>query len=148
MPKPACSTSIPRQQAGAKSALTFIELQALQRADAQGWLALTVAIGDAALSCWQQQCQRGRKPFAILRSETTRASLWFVLPSGQAWSAMEQERIRDCLRDATGIILTANNVRAFLHLGMEDAILERLLGFTRTRKSRVVKRRRPIRLMH
>jgi hypothetical protein len=102
------------------------ERTALRRAMEKGWLTLTANIRDVALTCWQQECERSGRPFAVVRIEAQRASLWFVLAAGRKWTEHEQGRTRDALASATGVVLTSSSVRAFLTLGSEATIMAQL----------------------
>jgi len=101
---------------------------ALRRAMEDGWLTLTANIRDVALTCWQRECERSGRPFAVVRIEAQRASLWFVLAVGREWTEHEQGRTRDALASATGVVLTSSSVRAFLTLGSEATIMAQLIA--------------------
>jgi hypothetical protein len=103
--------------------LTAIERAALRRAKSDGWLTLTKDVREVALKRWQ----RSGHPFAVLRVEPRRASLWFILASGREWAAREKALARDSLANATGVVLTDNSVQAFVELGSEAPVMERLL---------------------
>jgi hypothetical protein len=107
--------------------LTAIERAALRRAKSDGWLTLTKDVREVALKRWQRECDRSGHPFAVLRVEPRRASLWFILASGREWAAREKALARDSLANATGVVLTDNSVQAFVELGSEAPVMERLL---------------------
>lgn len=108
--------------------LTQKELDALKQAEVQGWLALTLDIGDAALTCWQQECERFAKPFAVIRFEPQRATLWFILAPGHAWNDHEQRRINAALAAANGFVVTRNNARVFAEPAAAATLMLRLLA--------------------
>jgi hypothetical protein len=109
-------------------ALTDTELRALELAQECGWLTLTREIGEHALACWQHDCARFGRAFAVVREEPTRASIWFVLTSGREWTSEDQGRVRAALAASTGFILTENQARAFASRGSETALMQRLLA--------------------
>jgi len=108
------------------NSFTAAERDALGHAKRNGWLTLTAEIGDAALARWQQECRRSGRPFAVLRLEPARATLWFVLPAAQEWREEERAEICAVLAQATGAIITANSARAFVALGSAAEIMARL----------------------
>jgi hypothetical protein len=109
-------------------ALSDTELRALELAQECGWLTLTREVGEHALACWQNDCARFGRAFAVVREEPTRVSIWFVLMSGREWTCDDQRRIRAALACSTGFILTDSQARAFAPLGTETALMERLLA--------------------
>jgi hypothetical protein len=108
--------------------LTEAEQSALRLAEENGWLTLTREIGQQALACWQHDCERFGRPFAVVRPEPSRASIWFVLTTGRLWTSDEQKRVRAALADSTGFILTDNQARAFAALGAETVLMQQLLA--------------------
>jgi hypothetical protein len=107
--------------------LTEIERAALRRAKSDGWLTLTKDMRDVALKRWQRECDHSGHPFAVLRMEPQRASLWFILASGREWNAREKALARDSLANARGVLLTPNSAQAFVELGSEAPVMKRLL---------------------
>ena len=59
---------------------------ALKRAALRGWLILTRNLTDRTLTTWQRYCGSAGLPFAVLRPESTRATLWIVLAAGRVWT--------------------------------------------------------------
>ena len=108
--------------------LSSKERTALRHAKKYGWLTLIAGTRDAALTCWQRECDRCGWPFVVLRLEPRRTSLWFVLPSGYKWEQQQQAHIRSVLAGAYGVVLTDCSVRAFLMPGTDRAIIAQLLG--------------------
>lgn len=106
------------------------EIQALAIAKEDGWLTLTREVGDRALEQWQDDCARYGRPFAVVRPETTRVSIWFVLAVGREWSAIERGVVTSTLADAKGFILSDNAVRAFVEPGMESRLMRKLTALT------------------
>jgi len=104
------------------------ERAALRRAMKEGWLTLTTNIRDVALTRWQLECERSGRPFAVVRIEAQRASLWFVLATDRKWAEHEQDHTRNVLANATGVVLTSSSVRAFLSLGSEATIMTQLIA--------------------
>jgi len=104
------------------------ERAALRRATEEGWLTLTTNIRDVALTRWQRECERSGRPFAVIRIEAQRASLWFVLATDRKWAEHEQDHTRNVLANATGVVLTSSSVRAFLSLGSEATTMTQLLA--------------------
>jgi hypothetical protein len=104
------------------------ERAALRRAMKEGWLTLTTNIRDVALTRWQRECERSGRPFAVVRIEAQRASLWFVLATDRKWAEHEQDHTRNVLANATGVVLTSSSVRAFLSLGSEATIMTQLIA--------------------
>jgi hypothetical protein len=104
------------------------ERAALRRAMKEGWLTLTTNIRDVALTRWQRECERSGRPFAVVRIEAQRASLWFVLATDRKWAEHEQDHTRDVLANATGVVLTSSSVRAFLSLGSETTTMTQLIA--------------------
>jgi hypothetical protein len=107
--------------------LTAVEKAALRRAACEGWLTLTTKMRDVALRHWQRECDRSGRPFAVLRLEPQRASLWFILAAGREWAEHEQAHARDALASATGIVLTPRSAQAFVALGSEAPVMAQLL---------------------
>ncbi len=110
------------------SELTNYELQALSSAATEGWLTVTPEIGDMALACWQHEREELGRPFAVVRIEPQRATLWFILQSGREWDDEARGRISRLLATVIGFILTPNSVRAFVKLGTEAAVMRHLLA--------------------
>jgi hypothetical protein len=108
--------------------LSRIELDALKRASETGWLTITSAIGQQALTRWQRECDRRGKAFAMVRVEPRRATLWFILATNHEWTEAEQVDVRAAVATATGCVVTANSACAFAKLGTEAALMERLLA--------------------
>jgi hypothetical protein len=109
-------------------ALTDAELRALEIAHECGWLTITHEIGEDTLACWQRDCDRLGRAFAVVREEPTRVSLWFVLTSGREWTSDEQRRFRAVLADSTHFILTEHQIRAYAPSGAQAALMEQLLA--------------------
>ncbi len=120
---------MPRQENYAESSarLGKTELDALRLARERGWLTLTPEIGDAALARWQRECEGLGRPFAVIRIEPARATLWFVLASGREWSDAEQRRINAALARATGFIVTRNHARVFAKSRAAAGLMRELL---------------------
>jgi hypothetical protein len=110
------------------NSFTAVERTALRRAKLDGWLTLTSEIGDVALARWQHQCGRSGGPFAVLRLEPRRATLWFVLSAAKEWDEEERSTVGAVLAEASGVILTASSVRAFAALDHAAGIMARLLA--------------------
>jgi hypothetical protein len=110
------------------SRLSDLDRAAVRRAVAQGWLTLSRELGDAALALWQRQCLRAGWPFAAVRPDLRRATVWIALPSGREWSGVEWRMARDILMEATGVVLHSEGVRAFLAPGMEENVMPRLIA--------------------
>ena len=108
--------------------LTQSEQQALKVATDCGWLTVTSEVGEHALACWQHECDRFGRAFAVVREEPARASLWFALTSGREWSSDEKGRLRAALAAATGFVLTDTQARAYAKLGTQAALMKRLLA--------------------
>lgn len=104
------------------------ELAALESARENGWLTLSPAIGDRVLAVWQRECELSGNAFAVVRLESMRASLWFLLTTAREWTQMEQVRILAALANTTGFVVTSNNVRAFARLGVEAEVMRQLLA--------------------
>jgi hypothetical protein len=121
---------MPRPENYAESAarLSKIELDALRLASERGWLTVTPAIGDGALAQWQRECERLAQPFAVIRIEPGRATLWFVLASGREWSDADQRQINAALAHATGFVVTRNHARVFAESGAAAELVRRLLA--------------------
>ena len=110
--------------------LTAKEVEAIKRAEARGWLIISPAIGDLVLTYWQRDCERFARPFAVLRQEPQRATLWLVLASGREWSEDEQRRVNAVLAAATGFVVTRNSVRAFADSAAAARLMRRLMAVT------------------
>ena len=110
------------------SKLSNVDRAALRRAGSQGWLMLNPDLCDAALTVWQRECARARWPFAVVRPEPRRATMWLALPPGREWSDNEQQMVREDLADAAGVALYPTGMRAFLPLGSEQTVMPRLLA--------------------
>jgi hypothetical protein len=108
--------------------LTQKELDALKQAQAQRWLTLTPDIRDAVLTYWQRECERFARPFAVVRVEQQRATLWFVLAPGHAWNDDEQGRINAALAGASGFVVTRNHARVLAEPSAAATLMRRLLA--------------------
>jgi hypothetical protein len=108
--------------------LNQAELAALASAAQAGWLTLTSEIGDQALSQWQSECERCGKAFAVVRLESKRASLWFLLTTEREWTPAEQRRITAALAKTTGYVVSGNQARGFTRLGDEAEVMQQLLA--------------------
>jgi hypothetical protein len=84
-------------------------------------------MSDGALKRWQLECDGSGRPFAVLRVEAQRASLWFILAGGREWTAREKMLARDSLANATGVVLTNNSAQAFVKRDSEAPVMEQLL---------------------
>jgi|SwirhisoilCB2_FD_contig_41_11947460_length_504_multi_1_in_0_out_0_1 hypothetical protein len=104
------------------------ERAALRRAMKEGWLTLTTNVCDVAVTRWQQECERSGRPFAVVRIEAQRASLWFILATDRKWAEHERDHACNVLANATGVVLTSSSVRAFLSLGSEATTMTQLLA--------------------
>ncbi|HZP44497.1 MAG TPA: hypothetical protein VFB15_02500 [Candidatus Binataceae bacterium] len=106
------------------------EAEALAEAREAGWLTVNRAIGEGALAQWQFECERYGRPFAVVRQEPSRNSIWFVLAAGRAWSERERSLAGHVLSSTQGFILSENSLRAFT--GPDDAgrLMRRLLALT------------------
>jgi hypothetical protein len=111
--------------------LTETEARAVAEARECGWLTLTAAIGEDALGLWQSDCERNARPFAVVRPERNRASLWFVLADGAEWSAEQERHAREALREAHGFILSENSARAFAKSGSAAELMRELIALSR-----------------
>jgi len=110
------------------SHLTRSELDALTLAEAEGWLTVTPEIGDMAVARWQHERDRLARPFAVVRMEPQRATLWFILQAGREWGDEERGQLSRLLATVIGFILTPNSVRAFVQLGSEATVMRHLLA--------------------
>jgi hypothetical protein len=121
---------MPRQEnyANSSAGLGKIELDALNLARARGWLTLTPAVGDAALAHWQRDCERLVQPFAVVRIEPKRATLWFVLALRREWNDAEQRRINAVLARSMGFIVTRNHARVFVEPEAAPQLMRQLLA--------------------
>lgn len=104
-----------------------LESRELRTARERGWLTLTSTSGDRILQRWQRECEQLAQPFAVVRMEPQRATLWFVLRDDQEWTPSQQEQVRSMLAGATGCVVQANSACAFAKHGAEHALMERLL---------------------
>lgn len=110
------------------SKLSDMDRAALRRAAACGWLTLTPELGDAALAAWRRQCARARWPFAVVRPEPKRATMWLTLPPGGEWDQREQQLARDVLTHAAGVVLYPAGARAFLASSTQGIVMRQLLA--------------------
>jgi hypothetical protein len=110
------------------SKLSDIDRAALRLAAACGWLTLTPGLADVTLAVWQRQCARVRWPFAVVRPEPKRATMWLTLPPGHEWSSHKQQLARDVLTHAAGIVLYPAGARAFLASSTQETVMRRLLA--------------------
>lgn len=108
--------------------MTEAERRALKLANEHGWLVVTREIGENALACWQHDCTRLGRAFAVVRQEPTRVSLWCVLTSGREWTSDEQARLRAVLAGATCFILTDNQIRAYTTSEMQATLMRQVLA--------------------
>ncbi len=115
-------------QARVDGAFDRAELAALKSARENGWLTLTLEIGDHALAEWQHECERSGKAFAVIRLEAKRASLWFMLTTEREWTQTEQARILAALSNTIGYVVASNNARAFTRLTVENDVMQKLLA--------------------
>jgi len=104
-----------------------LESRELRTARARGWLTLTSGSGDRLLQRWQRECEQLAQPFAVVRMEPQRATLWFILREDQEWTPSQQEQVRSMLAGATGCVVQANSACAFAKHGAEHALMKRLL---------------------
>src|SRR5271169_2080843 len=104
-------------QSESNAQLTPNELDALKQASAQGWLTVTSAMGDTVLTYWQRECERFAQPFAVIRVEPKRATLWVVLAPGREWNDAEQLWINAALADSIGVVVMRDHVRGFAEAG-------------------------------
>jgi hypothetical protein len=105
---------------------------ALKRAALRGWLILTRNLTDRTLTTWQRYCGSAGLPFAVLRPESTRATLWIVLAAGRVWTEWQQMLVRQALPQASGIVLTNNVVMAFLPSQVAVSITRQLVALARS----------------
>jgi hypothetical protein len=121
---------MPRRANQSQSSTQFTqnELDALRQAGARGWLTLTPEIGDTILTLWQRECERFAQPFAVIRVEPDRATLWFVLAPGREWDDVEQRRINAALAGAKGFVVTPNHARVFSEPGTAVVLMRELLS--------------------
>src|SRR2546425_8279585 len=102
---------MPRRENQSESSaqLTQKELEVLKQAAVRGWLTLNPEIRDVVVTYWQRECERFARPFAVIRSEPQRATLWVVLAPGREWDEAQQRRINAVLARAQGFIVTRSS---------------------------------------
>jgi hypothetical protein len=110
------------------------ERLALLRAETDGWLTLTTGLQETILAHWHLRCRRTQQPFAVLRMEPARASLWLFPSADTEFSAQELTLLREVLADATGVVLAPSGARAFVSSGDESELMARLLAVTERRE--------------
>jgi hypothetical protein len=105
-----------------------LELVSLRAAARDGWLTLIPGMGDFALTRWQRRCERFASPFAVLRIEPQRTSIWLILPDGHEWTGAAQGVIRAAMAGATSFVMTLSSVRAIFPLGDHTGVMLRLIA--------------------
>lgn len=111
-----------------RAPFTPAEQVALLRARLCGWLEVTPAVGEIALQHWQQLCECKRKPFAVSRPETTRTSIWLVLPEGDCWTPVQGELLEHLRASVKAIVWDEHSLRALVPPGREKLLFSRLLS--------------------
>ena len=104
------------------------DLATLRLARRNGWLRLTPDVSDRVVACWQRQCKRFSRPFAVVRIEPRRASLWLILGAESEWGRQAQGRLNAAMTQSRGFVLTSNSVRAFVDRAGADALMTCLLA--------------------
>src|ERR1700730_16849215 len=107
---------------------TAIERTALRQAQFDGWLTLTAEMRDVLVIHWQRQCASAGRPFAVLRLDPRRASLWLFPSADTVWTEQELTSFRDVLANESGVALTSLGLRAFVTSGHDITLFEQLLG--------------------
>ncbi len=114
----------------AMSEFTAVERTAFRQAQSDGWLTLTAEMRDVLVTHWQRQCASAKRPFAVLRSDPRRASLWLFPSADTVWTEQELTFFRNVLANESGVVLSPLGIRAFVTSGHESTVMNRLLGAT------------------
>jgi hypothetical protein len=112
------------------SEFTAIEQTALDQAQSDGWLTLTAEMRDILVTHWQRQCASAGRPFAVLRVDPRRASLWLFPSADGVWTEQELTFFHNVLANERGVVLSPLGIRAFVSSGHESTVMNRLLGAT------------------
>lgn len=115
--------------------LTATEVCTLKAAADRGWLTVTPQTEQRVLNRWQRECDIKSAPFAMVRTEPQRASIWVFQSRDREWTVEQQEAIRSTLATASGCVVTANSVCAFAKLGAESILMEKLLQVADSNKA-------------
>jgi len=83
---------------------------------------------DDAVTYWHRTCRSAERPFAVVKVESRRASLWVLPTTDVGFTDRELRFFRAALAEATGVVLAPSGARAFIALGNESAIMARLLA--------------------
>jgi hypothetical protein len=124
----------PAERPVTQIALGAKERTALLDAESHGWLTLTAGLDDDIVTHWHLKCYLARRPFAVLREEPGRASLWLYPTANGEFTDRELESFQRALADATGVVLARHCVLAFASPDSGSILMTRLLAATEKRK--------------